>query len=204
MINEIKKDQKIRIQIDEPLSIDIFTVNDNEDQSTTGLNGKFIYSQLLLDYILQIKPNENDKNELISLYKQEYAFNPIELKNVYDFEKNYSPENILWWYTRESFFYKTLNKALRTQNIHMIYLLRSYINDIYHKLQEKQSNTQLKVYRCQLMSKDELNYLLKHVGQFISINSFFSTSIERHVASFYMGNGIPQNDFQEVLFEIDV
>ncbi len=203
MINEIKQDQKILIKIDEPLSIDVFTVNDNEDKSTTGLNGKFVYSQLLLDYILRIKPNENDKNELISLYKQEYAGNPIELNNVYDFEKNYSPEKVLWWYTRESFFYKTLNKALRTQNIHMIYLLRLYINDIYYKLQEKQSNCQLKVYRCQLMSKDELNYLIKHVDQFISINSFFSTSIQRHVASFYMGHGIPQNDFQEVLFEID-
>ncbi len=93
----------------------------------------------------------------------------IELRNIYEFENNYSSEKALWWYTRESFFYKTLNKALRTQNIH----LRSYINDIYDQLEKNYSNSALKVYRFQLISKDEFNHLLKNLGQFISINSFF-------------------------------
>jgi hypothetical protein len=110
----------------------------------------------------------------------------------------------LWWYTRESFFYKTLNKALRTQNIHLIYLLRSYINDIYDQLEKNQSNSQLKVYRFQLILKDEFNHLLKNLGQFISINSFFSTSIQRDVATVYMKHQIIQeNHFQRILFEID-
>ncbi len=178
-------------------------MNEGDNKSTTCLNGKFLYSQLLLDYILRIEPNERDKNELISLFKQEYAGNSIELSNVRDFQENYSSEKVLWWYTRECFFYKILNKALRTQNIHIIFLFRSYINDIYHQLQEKQSKSQLKVYRYQLMSKNELNNLLEHIGQFISINAFFSTTIQRHVASFYMGDGIPQDNLQRVFFEID-
>ncbi len=205
LIEEIKKDQKIRMKIEEPLSIDVFNINhNNDDKSTTDLNGKFIYFQLLVDCIRRIKPNQNDKDELISLYKEEYSGNSIELRNICEFENNYSSEKALWWYTRESFFYKTLNKALRTQNIHMIYLLRSYINDIYYQLEKNQSNSQLKVYRFQLISKDEFNHLLKNFDQFISINSFFSTSIQRDVATFYMGNQfIQQNHFQRVLFEID-
>ena len=92
----MQNDQKIRMKIEEPLSIGVFNVNDNEDKSTTDLNGKFIYSQVLLDCILRIKANENDKKEFISLYKKEYAGNSIELQNIHDFEKNYSSEKALW------------------------------------------------------------------------------------------------------------
>ncbi len=72
LIEEIEKDQKIRMKIEEPLSIGVFNVSDNENKSTTDLNGKFVYSQLLVDCIRRIKPN---KNELISLYKEEYFGN---------------------------------------------------------------------------------------------------------------------------------
>ena len=93
LIEEIKSDQNIRMKIEEPLSIDVFNIDNNEDKSTSDLNGKFIYFQLLLDCILRIKSNENDKNELISLYKDEYTGNTIELRNIIEFEKNYSSEN---------------------------------------------------------------------------------------------------------------
>jgi tetratricopeptide (TPR) repeat protein len=53
------------------------------------------------------------------------------------------------------------------------------------------------------MSSDELANLKQYIGQFISINSFISTTNERHVAIFYMGDGTPLGDLQRVLFEID-
>ncbi|UJR08359.1 hypothetical protein I4U23_012630 [Adineta vaga] len=95
LMTRIKKDQEIQKQLEEPLEIRVFTVTDYEDGSTTSLNGKFFYAQLLLEYILSIESNEQDRNELISLLKQEYSESPTELSKIDDFEKNYSCENVL-------------------------------------------------------------------------------------------------------------
>ena len=51
--------------IDEPLSINIFTTRNNPDQSTTGLNYKFVYHNLFLNSLFQMKSRTKDKDELI-------------------------------------------------------------------------------------------------------------------------------------------
>ena len=203
LINQMKNDQKIRKKIEEPLSIDILDMNGNEDKSTQDLNGKLVYFQLFFYLILQIKPNDDDKKELIDLYRQEYSGNTIELQNISKFEKTYEKNEALLWYSKESFFYKTLNKALRRENIHLIYLLRSYILDICHQIEINQSSVPCKVYRYQLISKDELNHFFGHIGQYISVNSFLSTTMREYVANFYMGHGQSSNEFERVVFHID-
>lgn len=109
----------------------------------------------------------------------------------------------MWWYTRDSFFYKTLNAALRNQDIHLIFLFRQYIFDIQRYLQNNQIQNELKVYRCQLISNEELQSLEKCTGQLISINSFFSTSTEYQQALHFLDTTSCLNDLVPVLFEID-
>ena len=75
LIDQIKADQKSRVKIEEPLSINIFTVSDNPDQSTTGLNGHFVHSLLLIDVLIRMKSIETDKQQLITLCKNEYKNN---------------------------------------------------------------------------------------------------------------------------------
>ncbi|CAF0850500.1 unnamed protein product [Adineta steineri] len=203
LVSQITKDHKIQKKVEEPLSINIFTTNVDAGKSTTGVNGEFVFSQILIDCLLQLKSTEIDKNELINLCENEYVGNYTELNNLREFQGDYSPDKVLWWYTKESFFYKTLNAALRTQNIHMIFLFRAFIHDIYRQLQKYQSKRPLQVYRCQLMSNDELNSLKQNIGQFISINSFFSTSDERRTALFLLGDITTPIDSERVLFEID-
>ncbi len=112
---------------------------------------------------------------------------------------------MLCWYTKETFFYKTLNAALRTQDIHMIFLFREFISNIRRQLQCDQVKSPLRVYRSQLMSNDELDDLKRHIGQFISIQSFFSTSTNRTTALFFLGDTTSLIDLklEGVLFEID-
>ena len=64
--------------MDESLSINIF--NSNEGQSTSDLNGEFIHSQLLIECLIRMISNSNDKNELIEFCKQQYKENDKELK----------------------------------------------------------------------------------------------------------------------------
>ncbi|CAF0899531.1 unnamed protein product [Adineta steineri] len=203
LVSQITTDHKIQKKVEEPFSIYTFTTSVGAGKSTTGVNGQFVFSQILVDCLLQLKSTEVDKNELINLCVNEYEGNHTELNNLREFQQDYSPDKVLWWYTKESFFYKILNAALRTQNIHMIFLFRSFIYDIYRELQKYQSNHPLQVYRSQLMSIDELNGLKNNIGQFISINSMFSTSKQRTTALFLLGDITTKTDLERVLFEID-
>jgi tetratricopeptide (TPR) repeat protein len=53
------------------------------------------------------------------------------------------------------------------------------------------------------MSIDELTDLQQYITQFISINSFLSTSTNRPIALFHMGDTTQSIDLERVLFEID-
>ncbi len=198
LVSRIKADRKIQMKEEEPLSMNMFT-----GKSAIDINGDFVFSQVLIDCLLRLKSNDIDKDELISFFKKEYERNSFELIALDEFQKDYSSNKALWWYTRDSFFYRTLNAALRKQDTRMILLYRSFISDIYRQLQYHQYKDRVRVYRSQLMSIDELKELEKYLGQFVSMNSFLSTSHKRPVALFYMGDKTQLINLERVLFEID-
>jgi tetratricopeptide (TPR) repeat protein len=110
-------------------------------------------------------------------------------------------------YTDEPFIYTTLNRALRTRNIELILFFGFFIRDLNEKLQllsHQQSKTIMKVYRGQWMSKTEVNQIRTSINKLISINSFFSTSLNSNVASLFLDNTISSDDRQRVLFEMEV
>ena len=206
LISQIKADHKIQEKVKEPLPINFFTKkNAGEDKSTSILNGEFIFYQALIYCLLRLKYTQTDKAELIKLCRIKYEGNCSVLNNLCEFEKEYSSDNVLWWYTRDSFFHKTLNAVLRSQNVHMIFLFREYISDLQRQLQYAQIERSLRVYRSQIMSNNELDDLRQHIGQFISIRSFFSTSKDRETALFFLGstNSLNNSQLKGVLFEID-
>ena len=203
LVIQIKQDHQTRIKVEEPLSINIFTVNENPDQSTTGLNGHFVHSLLLIDVIMRMKSIESDKQQLIRLCKNQYENNNQQLALVLEFEHQYSPDQALWWYTRDTFLYKMLNKALRVQNIDLLFLFRFVIADIYRQLKQNQCQIPVRVYRGQVMSDEELNLLQQSINEFISINSFFSTSLDRHKALGFLNSFEITIDLHRVLFDID-
>ncbi|CAF4427999.1 unnamed protein product [Rotaria magnacalcarata] len=200
LITRIKADHKIQKIVEEPLSINIFTTGGT---STTGVNGQFIFSQILIDCLLRLKTTKADKKELIDHCKQQYQGNTAELSNLREFREDYSAEKALWWYSRESFFYKTLNAALRNQNTHIIFLFRGFISDIYRQLEANQADDTLRVYRSQMISSDELETLRQSCDQFISINSFFSTSTDKKQALSFLNSCDVGDNLEPVLFEID-
>jgi tetratricopeptide (TPR) repeat protein len=203
LISQIKFDQKNLVKIEDPIIINVFTVVDDIDQTTTGMNGHFVHSLLLIDVLLRMKPLETDKQELIALCKNEYQGNKTELDIIHEFQEKYSLKSSLWWYTRESFLYKMLNKALRKQNIVILFLFRFFIRDICHELKQNQCQYSIQVYRGQMLSTDELNNLRKSISKFISINSFFSTTASHHRALEFLNKSKSSNDLHRILFIID-
>ena len=193
-------DQKSRAKIEEPLSLNIL------ERSSTGLNGEFLHSQLLINVLLRMKPNEKDKQDLVALCKNEYKKNEDEIKLVNEFERHYHSSKAIWWYTRESFVYRMLNKALRVQNVNVLFLFRAVIQDLHVQLYEHQCQESVRVYRGQWMLKVEVDHLRNSIGNLISMNSFLSTSLDRNVASRFLQYNesmTGSEDFEAVLFEID-
>ncbi|CAF1314885.1 unnamed protein product [Adineta steineri] len=204
LVSRIKVDHKIQKMVEEPLSINIFTKGGGAGSSTTGLNGEFVFSQILIDFLIQLQYTEDDKKELIDLCKKQYKGNNDESSDIREFQEEYSSDNVLWWYTRESFFYKTLNAALRTPaDIHTIFLFRKYIADIQNQLTTHQAKKRLRVYRSQMISNKELENLKQNCGKFISINSFFSTSFDKQQALSFLDASDGTENLEAILFQID-
>jgi len=200
LVSLITEDHRIEKKTEEPLSINIFSVG---GKSTSGLNGKFIFSQVLIDCLLRLKSIDEDKNELIQLLKQQFNDNRFELENINDFERKYRSNEALQWYTKECFFYKTLNSILRGETVHWMFLYRSYIFDLQQQLKKYQSKEIIQVYRAQIISKEELENLKKSINEFISINSFFSTTSNYSKALSFFNHSKPTENTEKILFQIE-
>jgi tetratricopeptide (TPR) repeat protein len=96
-----------------------------------------------------------------------------------------------------------LNKALRTQDIELLFLFRFLIHDIYEQLKQYQYHSLIRVYRGQAMSHEELKALQRSIKKLISINSFFSTSVDYYKALDFLNDSYISNDLHRVLFVID-
>jgi tetratricopeptide (TPR) repeat protein len=202
LIARIKFDQEKRQQgrIYEALPISIFDPKIIHEKLTTDLQGNLVHSQLLINCLLRMRANVNDKDGLISIIKQIYKKNKTELKIIDEFEQTYTPELAIWWYTRDSFLSRLLNKALRTQNIDVLFLFQFFIVDIRKQLEKLRRTSRIIAYRSHLMSRDELNKLRNARGQYISINSFLSATMKADRALSYFEKS---DDLERVLFEID-
>ncbi|CAF1404610.1 unnamed protein product [Adineta ricciae] len=195
LVSSIQSDRERRKQGDEPI---LFSV---QGRSTSELNGQFVHSQIFIDILLRIKPTQEDRDELNFLLHKIYKGNASELAIIKEFDKKYRADDALWWYTRESFVYRLLNKALRVQNIDILFLFRFFIVDLQQQLAKYRCTTPIRLYRGQKMCKDEVQMLRNSIGQFVSFNSFLSTSIYSSVAHKFLMQ--TSGDGERVLFQID-
>ncbi|CAF1045764.1 unnamed protein product, partial [Didymodactylos carnosus] len=151
----------------------------------------------------------SDHNDLIELCNEIYADNPIQRAVIDEFRLEYSCDKAVWWYTRDSCFYRMLNKACRIEDFGMLIMFRLFIKDIYKQLRQEHAcqsfDSIFHVYRGQIISAVELKHLNAAVGQYISINSFLSASRNRIVAEMFAGiNSSISSTEQAILFDIEV
>ena len=191
------------------ISMEIF--NDRNfrcESSSTGLNGVYLWKQLMLDLLLEIPQSEHDRENFVNTFSKYLKNKPEELKQLQRFNIDYNKELAVKLYTEDSFLYKTLNRAFRMQNMDLLILLRFYICDLHEALKNRRCSESVKVYRAQLMSSSELSVFKSSEGKYISMNSFLSTSRCRKTAAFFLC--IPPgcetrrtDDLDYIIFEIE-
>lgn len=200
LIHMIRIDQKDRIRFEEPVTFHIL------NRSLADCNGNFLHFQMLVDVLIFMKPNEKDKRDLIELCKKEYQDNKSYLNLLEEFNTSYQSSKCLWWYTRDSFVCHMLNKALGKNNVDILFLFRTIIQDIFEQLRLHQCDQPIRVYRGQIMSKKDYKKLIKSTGSFVSLSTFLSTTLDRRIALShlnYNSDRIASDGLVSVLFEID-
>lgn len=205
LFHRIRSDQSKRFETKthEPLIIHLAQFSTSSEKSLRKLDGEFLHRQLLIDCLLRMKTDSTARRQLTTFCKERYQHDPNELDTIREFEETYIPQRALWWYTRESCFYRLVNKALRVQNIDLLYLFGFFLGDLARQLRQYQSSTSVRVYRGQMMSMEEMNQLKNSAGEYLSINTFFSTSLSRRKALKFLLDETSSEGLQRVLFEID-
>jgi tetratricopeptide (TPR) repeat protein len=202
LVAQIKSDRARRSynKIDEPLNISVF-----DTSVGIKLNDQFVRSHLLIDCLLRMKENTIDMKKFIQLCEEEYKENKSELAVIHEFEQNYNSARALRWYTRQSFLFRILNKALRVQNIDVLFLSRFFIFDIQQQLLKNQCSQPIHLYRAQLLTNEELQILNRAIGGFIMMNTFLSTTVDREISLSFLDTMDSSDEYNmhRILFEID-
>ncbi|CAF3077611.1 unnamed protein product [Rotaria sp. Silwood2] len=212
LITQITKDASSFFHNSLPISvINSIGISEKSVQDLTKNQAQFMWSQILMKILLDLPQTLQSQQEFIEECRRQYKDNSARQNQITEFEKTYISSNALSWYTRDSFLYRIVNKALRTQNIIYIFKCRFFIIDVFQQLNksylkfiEPLEKKTLTVYRGQRMMADEFAKLQQNINGFISINTFFSTSISSDAVFSFIADGDDRPLYEYIFFEIEL
>lgn len=133
IIMEIKQDILLLYRNSTPVTI---LSAASLSQPTDTLNAMFMYCELLKEIFLEMNHDEQAKWALVDLCKCEYENNDAVLRVIDEFGRDYEKHSPTWWYSRDCFLYRMLNKALRVHDIEVIGKFGFFIKDLYRQLED--------------------------------------------------------------------
>ncbi|CAF3388520.1 unnamed protein product [Rotaria socialis] len=191
----------------------VLSENIDIEQQRNAKNSKFMYFLLLIEILLKIVPQESKVIEEFTQHCEElYKSNTEELKNINDFKVQYKSNDAISWYTRESFYYRSLNAAIRSEDYDLIYAHRQIIIDLYLqlKIEHEQFHSTytgkpiLLSYRGQAISLTEFVLMRESINQLISIQQYLSTSLIENVAIHFAKSAKLNDDTMPILFQFKI
>ena len=191
--------------------LETFSFFDQHQKSTKDLSkqsAEFLWFQLFNYVILRLPRNQQAKKQMLEICRRYYHGNLNQLELIDEFDCNYQPEVAIQWYSKQSFVYKLINKALRSEDIDQLYTFRFFIGDLSENLARehrkllRSGERLLIVYRGGKLSNEELNQLKENEGKLISTNGYLSTSRLRQQALAFATKFTKRSDVLSVLFEI--
>ncbi|CAF1159287.1 unnamed protein product [Adineta steineri] len=173
LLTRIKLDKKKRVEKKESISYNIYSITDRTDPSTIGLQNQFIHSLVITNMLLQLSPIPNEKQKLVAICKKDYTGDTNQLQAIREFNDEYTTsDQVLSWYTRDSFLYRMLNKALCQQDLNQLILFRMIISDMHYQLKQNTCELSVPVYYGQVMNSGEVKDLQNQANNFMSMKSF--------------------------------
>ncbi|CAF4848912.1 unnamed protein product [Rotaria sp. Silwood1] len=209
LITQITEDHINRTKTEDGISVSVIS---SKSQNLQARNASFMWFQLFIEVLLRMHHKSSDRKELIDICKKSYGANHKQMKIIHEFEQTYDGEKAIWWYTHDSCFYRMMNKALRIQNYNTLFAFRFFITDIAKQIKYEYENfirtnvnrNIIRVYRGQIISIDELELMKNNINEFLSMNSFLSTSRNRTTALEFTRVSRRRDNMRAILFEIDI
>ncbi|CAF0775866.1 unnamed protein product [Adineta steineri] len=186
-----------------------FSLFDQKQKSLKDLSQEsalFLLHQMLIYVLKQMSQDQQSKKQMLDMCRDYYKNNKQELKKIKEFQNTYTCSKAIEWYTHDCFLYKLLNKALRTEDIDLLFTFRFFIIDLCSAIEQEnqllKNRGTLTLYRGTQVPREEFEKIKENIGKTISTNGFLSTSRNIDVSLAFISINSQSNDFTWVLFEI--
>lgn len=146
-------------------------------------NDAFTYSRLLNETMLCTDDESDLKKDLIAFCRLQYAGNQDEIDAIDDFEKNSSNEKMIEWYLRDCFLSKVLSRALRTQEIDLIFKMRHAMQCLDKQIKKAAVKETINVYATLDLTAENAQTFQNNIGGLLLFGAFLSATLERPSAS---------------------
>ncbi len=175
--------EKSSLKLNLPAFAPIFNDSDKSE-----MNNLHRYLKVLPKF----KNRQQAKEDFINLSKNIYT-DPHNLKFIAAFEQSYNDynkEEVLRWYTLESFLFKVTNNCLRIATSDSIQYCRLLLKDLQQAIKE-QYQTQSKnfsglLYRGAYLSDSEWSNLKENLNQEVEMHGFLSVSKTKKIGLNFM------------------
>ena len=142
-------------------------------------NDAFMYSRLLNETMLCTDDESDLKKDLIAFCRLQYADNQDEIDAINDFEKNSSNEKMIEWYLRDCFLSKVLSRALRTQEIDLIFKMRHAMQCLDKQIKKAAVKETINVYAILELTTENAQTFQNNIGGLLLFGAFLSATLER-------------------------
>lgn len=162
--------------------------------------------KFLLNCLINIKIDKNDKNQLTHLFEYYYKNNEYELSLIKEFNQNYLSSKCFWWLTRYCFISKTINQLIMKKSFKLLFLMRFFFQDIFKHIQlnENFKKDSFHLYTSRIIPKNQFELFNSSIGCLISVNNFLFTNFIRKKTLSYLKKAHILEDFYGILFDINV
>ncbi|CAM4915895.1 unnamed protein product [Rotaria socialis] len=162
----------------------------------------FLWYQLFLELLVSSSYLQSpaSSTELLQIILRYHANNENFLNLIKEFEKTYDKQDAIQWLISNTSLERFLTKALREQNISMLFYLRFFLVDIHTQLITHQLES-ARAYRKQFMSLTNIAQIQNNPNGYLVFNGFLFSSIQPPNCSL---DDIDDIQYQLVLIEIYV
>ncbi|CAF1324012.1 unnamed protein product [Adineta ricciae] len=194
------------------VSISFQSTGQNEsDSNKNRLEPTFMYTGLFKKVLLEMDHDSQSLNTLVAYYREKYADKSKELESITEFEKEYCPNKAIWYYSKSTFVFGMVNRALRFLEGDLLINMGFFIRDLHYQIEQrhkeyisKSVDENLYFYRGQGLSFNDFEKLKTNKGRLMSFNCFLSTSSDKKVGKMYAESNSDEEGMFGVLFVITV
>ncbi|CAF1571254.1 unnamed protein product, partial [Adineta ricciae] len=157
----LNEDLLERIRRENSIDNELFTME------LSSSNSSFVYSYLLKETLLRKDEEANLKKDYFDYCRLHYKDNFHQMKFIDQLEKDSSVENLHFWFKKNSFFRKMINRACRTNEIDILYKIRWILQGLNRK-----TSLSKPVYQLKYLTSEQFEQFQNSPKDFLSFANF--------------------------------